>query len=181
MCVSDSASYGLGPPQHKVRYVPPPTRYGTVPSGRKLTLEAMIAAAERAAGKVDILKFDCTGCEWEVMEDLMERTPALLARVTSQLFFEWHAVPKYDARASTLTNMLSHIRSHGFSLFHSHVTAGWKQDQHQALPELVAAGWNKRDCCMELHFRKTQALARATTRFRGGEASRSRIRTRSSA
>ena len=51
--------YGLGPPQHKVRYVPPPTRYGTVPSGRKLTLEAMIAAAERAAHRCRSWRGEC--------------------------------------------------------------------------------------------------------------------------
>lgn len=99
--------------------------------------------------RVNVLKIDCEGCEYEAFDYVVSRAPWLLCNI-SQVNIELHYSHRYHKLrdASQLTRLLTHLfDDHGFRIFKAGSNVGWKEEARTVHPELLRWGWPTYGCC----------------------------------
>lgn len=118
--------------------------YGTVAGDRLLPLHALLRMASVDERRLDVLKIDCEGCEWDAFDDLVGAHPQLLGRV-DQIIIELHLRLQFQLNGmEQLERLLSHLLlDHGFRIFRAVPNAGVSKaiSHTQAPASLTAAGF----------------------------------------
>jgi hypothetical protein len=93
--------------------------YGTIDGERLFPLDGLLQMARLGRQhRVDVLKIDCEGCEWDAFAELQRSSPQLLARV-DQLIVELHLRTQFQLHGmDQLERLLRHLFvDHGFRIF----------------------------------------------------------------
>ena len=100
--------------------------------------------------RVDVLKIDCEGGEYEAFDYLVASAPRLLCSVT-QLNIELHTSYKSQklVNATQLTRLLRHVWiDHGFRVVKAASNPGWREEARSVHPTLVNEwGFPSYGCC----------------------------------
>ena len=117
--------------------------YGTIAGDRLWPLDTLLRMGD-AGERIDVLKIDCEGCEWDAFSDLMRRRPRLLARV-DQIVLELHLRVQFHLESmDQLDRLFRHLfLDHGFRVFRAEPSAGvHKALSHTQPPrDLAASGF----------------------------------------
>ena len=76
--------------------------YGEL-GGPILALDDLMGTLNQTNRQIDLLKFDCEGCEWEALVDVAQRAPSVLSRVCT-FIFEIHVTTTLQMFISTATS-----------------------------------------------------------------------------
>lgn len=99
--------------------------------------------------RINVLKIDCEGCEYEAFDFVAMYSPRLLCNV-SQVNIELHYSYKFHKlkHGSQLTSLLSHLWiDHGFRVFKASANTGWREEAKSVHPDLLRWGWPSYGCC----------------------------------
>ena len=95
--------------------------------------------------RVDVLKIDCEGCEWDAFADLARAHPQLLARV-DQIVLELHMRVQFQFKSmDQLERLFRHLFiEHGFRVFNAAPSSGFVGALRHSVapPDLAAAGFD---------------------------------------
>ena len=121
------------------------SKYGDIAADHVYPLDVLLRKASvPESAKINVLKVDCEGCEWDAFDHLVKTSPQLLARV-EQLVLELHLRVQFMLTGmDQLERMLRHLYlDHGFRVFRSDPSSGFvgALSHTQAPADLVASGF----------------------------------------
>lgn len=121
-------------------------KYGLIAGDRLLPLEGLLSTASLTdeSERINVLKIDCEGCEWDAFDDLVRTNPRLLSRV-DQIVLELHLRVQFMLTSvRQLERLMRHLLiDHGFRVLWADPVAGFKGtlSHSQAPRDLEEAGW----------------------------------------
>ena len=125
--------------------------------GPLLSLEQVADQLGHRGRRLDVLKLDCEGCEWGVIQELSRPGPPLTG--PDNLVLEVHLSREYGIKSmqdvQTVAQLFRYLfepaSGQPFQRFHYNENQGW--DTHRSVIQpLVAAGMKPDSCCRELGF-----------------------------
>ena len=120
-------------------------KYGDIAGDRLYPLDVLLRKASvPESARINVLKIDCEGCEWDAFDHLVRVSPQLLARV-EQLVLELHLRVQFMLTGmAQLERLLRHLYlDHGFRVFRSEPSSGFvgALSHTQAPADLIASGF----------------------------------------
>ena len=125
--------------------------------GPLLSLEQVADRLGHRGRRLDVLKIDCEGCEWGIIQELGRPHPPLTG--PDNLVLEIHLSKEYGIRsmqdvesvAQLFRYLFEPTSGQPFQRFHYHENVGFSTHRSIFQP-LAAAGMKHGSCCRELGF-----------------------------
>eukprot|EP01083_Nonionella_stella_P042811 115561_1 len=129
--------------------------FETVENSKIMSIIEIMDSLGHSEKAIDVLKVDCEGCEWSLMNDLVkyENAKYLKQKRFKQLLIEFHVTSYLIAQShmtlSEIHGLFEHYKH--YQIYEENVNPGSSAAQHVA-NDTVNEGWLNACCCYEYHM-----------------------------